>query len=431
MTKSVTVVGAGLAGSEAAWQLAQRGIHVDLIEMRPQNRSPVHVTDGFAELVCSNSLRSDRIENAVGLLKEEMRLLDSLVMEAAESTRVPAGGALAVDRNAFSGFITDKLYSHPCVSVRREEVTQIPDGYVIIATGPLTSDAFAERIIEYCGADTLSFYDAVAPIVSAESLDMDRLFFGSRYDRGDDYLNAPMTKQEYDDFVFALLNAERAPVHEFEQSVNVFEGCMPVESMAERGHLTLAHGPLKPVGIRDPKTGTMPYAVVQLRKEDEMGSSFNLVGFQTRLKFGEQKRVFGMIPGLKDAEFLRYGVMHRNTFLKSPGILDERYALIKDDRIRIAGQISGVEGYVESAASGLLAGRYLAGELCGKETRLFSNRTAIGALANYVAKGNGSDFQPMNVNYGIIAPLDYKIRNKKERYQAVADRALKEIEGTT
>ena len=416
------VIGAGLAGSEAAWQLASRGIDVTLYEMKPRRMSPAHKSPLFAELVCSNSLRSDRLQNAVGLLKEEMRLLDSLVMRAADKARVPAGGALAVDRDSFSGFVTDALRSHPRVTVVEEEITEIPDGPVIIATGPLTSDALAERIAALPGMSTLHFFDAAAPIVMADSLDMGKVFRASRYGRGDDYLNCPMDRERYDAFVAALLNAETAPVHGFEENM-VFEGCMPVESMARRGHIVLAFGPMKPVGLPDPRTGKEAYAVVQLRQDDAAGSMYNLVGFQTRLKFGEQKRVFGMIPGLENAEFARYGVMHRNTFLHSPGLLDNTYQMISRPGTYFAGQMTGVEGYVESAASGLMAGLALAARMRGREAVDFGTATAMGALAHYISTPN-TDFQPMNITFGLIDPLDRRVRNKAQRYELISERAI-------
>ena len=416
------VVGAGLAGSEAAWQLAKRGVDVTLYEMKPQRMSPAHKSPLFAELVCSNSLRSDRLQNAVGLLKEEMRALDSLVMRAADQARVPAGGALAVDREHFSGYITDTLCNHPRVTVVKEEITEIPDAPVIIATGPLTSDALADSIAALPGMGTLHFFDAAAPIVMAESLDMEKVFRASRYGRGDDYLNCPMDKAQYEAFVEALLGAETAPVHGFEENM-VFEGCMPVESMARRGPMVLAFGPMKPVGLPDPRTGREAYAVVQLRQDDAAGSMYNLVGFQTRLKFGEQKRVFGMIPGLEHAEFARYGVMHRNTFLNSPGLLDATYQMISRPGTYFAGQMTGVEGYVESAASGLLAGRALAARLNGREPADFGTATAIGALGHYVSTPN-ADFQPMNITFGLIDPLDKRVRNKAQRYEMISERAI-------
>ena len=416
------VIGAGLAGSEAAWQLAKRGIDVTLYEMKPQRMSPAHKSPLFAELVCSNSLRSDRLQNAVGLLKEEMRLLDSLVMRAADQARVPAGGALAVDRERFSGFITDTLRGNPHVTVVEAEITEIPEGPVIIATGPLTSDALADRIAALPGMSTLHFFDAAAPIVMAESLDMNQVFRASRYGRGDDYLNCPMDREQYDAFVEALLNAETAPVHGFEENM-VFEGCMPVESMARRGHMVLAFGPMKPVGLPDPRTGKEAYAIVQLRQDDAAGSMYNLVGFQTRLKFGEQKRVFGMIPGLENAEFARYGVMHRNTFLHSPGLLDRNYCMLSRPDTCFAGQMTGVEGYVESAASGLTAGLALARKLNGKEHVEFPTATAIGALSHYISTPN-SDFQPMNITFGLIDGLDRRVRNKAQRYELISERAI-------
>ena len=417
-----TVIGAGLAGSEAAWQLAKRGIDVTLYEMKPQKMSPAHKSPLFAELVCSNSLRSDRLQNAVGLLKEEMRLLDSLVMRAADHARVPAGGALAVDRESFSGYITDTLRSNPHVTVIEEEITRIPEGPVIVATGPLTSDALAEDIAALPGMSTLHFFDAAAPIVMAESLDRNKVFRASRYGRGDDYLNCPMDKEQYDAFVEALLAAETAPVHGFEENM-VFEGCMPVESMARRGHMVLAFGPMKPVGLPDPKTGREAYAVVQLRQDDAAGSMYNLVGFQTRLKFGEQKRVFGMIPGLENAEFARYGVMHRNTFLHSPGLLDHNYCTLSRPDTYFAGQMTGVEGYVESAASGLTAGLALAQKLNGRESVEFPTATAIGALSYYISTPN-SDSQPMNIIFGLIDGLDKRVRNKAQRYELISQRAI-------
>lgn len=417
-----TVIGAGLAGCEAAWQLAKRGVEVTLYEMKPKKMSPAHKSDLFAELVCSNSLRSDRIQNAVGLLKEEMRVLDSLIMRAADHARVPAGGALAVDRKQFSGYITKTLREHPLVTVVEEEITKIPDGPVIVATGPLTSDAMAEAIQNLPGMSTLNFFDAAAPIVLAESLDMNKVFRASRYGCGDDYLNCPMNKEEYDAFVEALLAAEPVPVHGFEEKM-VFEGCMPVESMAKRGHMVLAFGPLKPVGLPDPHTGKEAYAVVQLRQDDAAGTMYNLVGFQTRLKFGEQKRVFGMIPGLENAVFARYGVMHRNTFLHSPGLLDSTYRMIEKPDLYFAGQMTGVEGYVESASSGLMAGISLAKRLRGEEAIDFPTSTAIGALSHYIATPN-RDFQPMNITFGLIDPIKERIRNKAMRYEKISERAI-------
>ena len=421
-----TVIGAGLAGCEAAWQLAKRGVEVTLIEQKPIAMSPAHQSPLFAELVCSNSLRSDRIQNAVGLLKEEMRKMDSLILKAADHARVPAGGALAVDRDTFSGFITDTLKNHPLVTVEEKEITEIPAAPAIIATGPLTSDKMAEAIANMPEVSTLNFYDAAAPIVTAESLNMDKVFRASRYGRGEDYLNCPMTREEYDAFVEALLAAETAPIHGFEEK-KVFEGCMPVESMARRGHMVLAFGPMKPVGLPDPKTGKEAYAILQLRQDDAAGTLYNLVGFQTRLKFPEQKWVFGMIPGLENAEFARYGVMHRNTFLNSPGLLDCHYQMIARPGLYFAGQMTGVEGYVESAASGMVAGINLARQLQEKPLVDFTSQTALGALAHYISTPNSS-FQPMNVTYGIIDGWPGRIRNKIQRYEKIAERALETID---
>lgn len=422
-----TVIGAGLAGSEAAWQLAQQGIEVTLVEMKPERKTPAHHSDGFAELVCSNSLRSDRLTNGVGLLKEEMRRLSSLIMESADRARVPAGGALAVDRDAFSGWITSKLTSHPKIQVVQKECTEIPEGPCIIATGPLTSDALADAISKMPGLSTLSFYDAAAPIVTLESLDETKVFRQSRYGRGDDYLNCPMTEEEYHAFVDALIHAETAEIHGFEEK-KVFEGCMPVESMARRGEMVLAFGPLKPVGLTDPRTGKQPFAVVQLRQDNAEGTLYNLVGFQTRLKFPEQKRVFGMIPGLEHASFARYGVMHRNTFLHSPGFLNAHFEVISRPLTYFAGQMTGVEGYVESAASGLLCGLSLGHQLRGLGPVEFPGLTAIGSMGRYVSTPNAR-FQPMNCTFGLIdsLPVDAehkKIRNKQMRYTAVSERAL-------
>ena len=425
MMEQVTVLGAGLAGSEAAWQLLKRGCEVALYEMKPQKFSPAHHMEGFAELVCSNSLRSDRLENAVGLLKEEMRRVGSLIMDCAERARVPAGGAMAVDREAFSGGVTKALRSHPLCTVIEGEVTALPEGPTIIATGPLTSDAFAKVIVALTGQAGLSFYDAAAPIVTLESVDMDRAFRASRYGRGeDDYINCPMTEEEYNAFYDALIAAEKAPVHGFEQD-KVFEGCMPVEVMAARGRQTLAFGPLKPVGLTDPRTGKMPYAVLQLRQDDAAGTLYNLVGFQTRLKFPEQRRVFGMIPALAHAEFVRYGVMHRNTFLNSPQLLDDHFRF--REGLYFAGQMTGVEGYIESAASGMVAGISLFQELSGQTRTDWTDETVLGAMGRYVAAPN-RNFQPMNATFGLLAPLaGKKIRVKKERYAAIAARSLQKI----
>ena len=422
----VPVIGAGLAGCEAAWQLARHGVPVTLMEMKPDRFTPAHHSAGFAELVCSNSLRSDQLTNAVGLLKEEMRQLGNLIMRAADETRVPAGGALAVDREAFSATITRAMEEHERIEIVRGEVKDIPEDNVIIATGPLTSDALAEKIAHLPGLETLNFYDAAAPIVSGESLDMDRVFRAGRYGRGDDYLNCPMNREEYTAFYEALLTAEKAEVHGFDGS-QVFEGCMPIEVMAARGEMVMAFGPMKPVGLVDPRTGREPYAAVQLRAENREGTMFNLVGFQTRLKWGEQKRVFSMIPGLEHAEFLRYGVMHRNTFLHAPGFLDEHYQMLSRPGTYFAGQMTGVEGYVESASSGLVAGISLARQLQGMEPVDFTRLTAIGALAHHVAHATG-DFQPMNANFGLIEPYEKRIRNKQERYGAISARALNYIE---
>ena len=425
----VTVIGAGLAGSEAAWQLAQRGIDVTLCEMKPEKKTPAHLTEHFAELCCSNSLRSDQLENAVGLLKEEMRRLGSLILECADATRVEAGGALAVDRHGFAALVTEKIRSHPRITVVPGEVTEIPEGEVIIASGPLTSDALAERLQKLLGEDTaLHFFDAAAPLVSAESVDMDKAWFGSRYDKGgDDYVNCPMNREEYDAFWEALTTAREAEVHGFEDGM-VFEGCMPVEVMARRGHDTLLYGPLKSRGLDDPRTGRWPYAVVQLRRDNADGSVYNLVGFQTHLRFPEQKRVFSMIPALRNAEFLRYGVMHRNTFLNSPKLLDRYYRLKKEPRIAFAGQMTGVEGYVESAASGFLVGVETARRLLGKEPIDFPQETAIGALGLYVSNESVISFQPMNINFGIIPPLGYKVKGKRNKNAVLSQRSLEIID---
>lgn len=425
----VTVIGAGLAGSEAAWQLAQRGISVDLIEMRPERTTPAHHTADFAELVCSNSLRGDRLENAVGLLKEELRRMDSLILRCAEATRVEAGGALAVDRQGFSAMVTRELSSHPNVTVRHEEMTRIPEGPVIVATGPLTSDAMSDAIAEYFGqTEYLHFFDAAAPLVTAESVDMELAWWQSRYDRGNaDYVNCAMNKEEYEAFIRELTTAEEAEVHGFEDK-NVFEGCMPVEVMARRGFDTLRYGPLKPVGLVDPKTGKEPYAVVQLRQDNAAKSVYNLVGFQTHLKFGEQKRVFSMIPALHNAEYVRYGVMHRNTFLCSPKLLDRFYADRRNPLVAFAGQMTGVEGYVESAASGFLAAVAMAAKVQGKEPVRFPKETAVGALGLYISDERITDFQPMNVNFSIIAPLEKRIRKKAEKNLAISQRSLEIID---
>ena len=422
---NVTVIGAGLAGSEAAWQLAQRGIDVTLREMKPEKKTPAHETEYFAELCCSNSLRSDQLENAVGLLKEELRRLGSLILQCADATRVEAGGALAVDRHGFARMVTEQIRSHPHITVVPGEVTEIPEGEVVIASGPLTSDALAERLQDLLGADTaLHFYDAAAPLVTAESVDMDKAWFGSRYDRGTaDYVNCPMTEEEYDAFWKELTTAQEAPVHGFEDKM-VFEGCMPVEVMARRGHDTLCYGPLKPRGLKDPRTGKEPYAVVQLRRDNADGTVYNLVGFQTHLKFPEQRRVFSMIPALHDAEFLRYGVMHRNTFLNAPRLLDRYYRLKSEPRISFAGQMTGVEGYVESAASGFLVGVETARRLAGKPPVDFPRETAIGALGLYVSNPSVTVFQPMNINFGIMPPLDHRVKGKRNKNAELSARSL-------
>ncbi len=421
---TVKVIGAGLAGSEAAWQLAQRGIHVELYEMKPQKMSPAHHSALFAELVCSNSLRGDRLENAVGLLKEELRRCGSLIMDCAEKTRVEAGGCLAVDREGFSRLVTDRIRSHPNITVIPQEVTQVPQGPVIVASGPLTSEALSDAIGSYFGQDYLHFFDAAAPLITAESVDMDKAWWQSRYDRGTpDYVNCAMDKEQYEAFVRELAAAEEAPVHGFEDQ-NVFEGCMPVEVMARRGLDTLRYGPLKPVGLRDPHTGREPYAVVQLRQDNAAKSIYNLVGFQTHLKFGEQKRVFSMIPGLEQAEFLRYGVMHRNTFLQSPKLLDANFADRRDPLVAFAGQMTGVEGYVESTASGFLAAVTMAAKVLGKPVPEFPKTTAIGALGKYISDPSIENFQPMNINFSIISPLEQRIRKKAEKNLAIAQRSL-------
>ncbi|MEI3086187.1 MAG: methylenetetrahydrofolate--tRNA-(uracil(54)-C(5))-methyltransferase (FADH(2)-oxidizing) TrmFO [Oscillospiraceae bacterium] len=426
--KTVTVLGAGLAGSECAWQLAKRGINVKLIEMKPVKMTPAHTSPNFAELVCSNSLRSDELTNAVGLLKAEMRAMGSLIMESADANKVAAGGALAVDREGFSKYITDKLKSLPNVEVVSAEATEIPEGEVVIATGPLSSDAIAEKIAALCPDSDLHFYDAVAPIVTLESVDMDSAFFASRYDKGTaDYVNCPMDKDEYLAFVEELTHAKEAEVHGFDDG-GVFEGCMPVEVMARRGVDTLRYGPLKPVGLIDPRTGRENYAVVQLRRDNADGTIYNIVGFQTHLTWGEQKRVFSMIPALKNAEFVRYGVMHRNTYLNSPKLLDRYYRLRTDGRISFAGQMTGVEGYVESAASGMLVGIETAARVLGMEPVDFPQETAIGALSLYVSGGSVGDFQPMNVNFGIISPLGYRVKGKRNKNAEISKRSLEIIE---
>ena len=426
----VKVIGAGLAGSEAAWQLAQRGIQVELIEMKPHKMTPAHHSTDFAELVCSNSLRGDRLGNAVGLLKEELRRVGSLIMECAEATRVEAGGCLAVDRNGFAAMVTEKIRSHPNITVVAQEMTEVPEGPVIIATGPLTSDALSEAIGRYFGeTGYLHFFDAAAPLVTAESIDMSLAWWQSRYDRGTpDYINCAMNREQYEAFIRELTTAEEAEVHGFEDK-NVFEGCMPVEVMARRGFDTLRYGPLKPVGLTDPNTGKEPYAVVQLRQDNAAKTIFNLVGFQTHLKFGEQKRVFSMIPALANAEFVRYGVMHQNTFLQSPKLLDKYYSDRRNPLVAFAGQMTGVEGYVESTASGYLAAVAMAAKVQGRELPVFPKETAIGALGAYISDSSVENFQPMNINFSIITPLEKRIKKKAEKNLAIANRALEIIDG--
>jgi methylenetetrahydrofolate--tRNA-(uracil-5-)-methyltransferase len=427
---SVKVIGAGLAGCEAAWQLADFGIAVELYEMKPHRLSPAHISADFAELVCSNSLRSNELANAAGLLKEEMRRLGSLILRCADKTRIPAGGALAVDRERFAAMVTGLINSHPLIKVTHQEVTDIPDGRVIVATGPLTSDLLAGRIASlFPNEGMLSFYDSAAPIVTYESIDMECAFFASRYGKGDaDYINCPMTRDEYEAFHSELIAAQEAQVHGFEDKL-VFEGCIPIEVMARRGGDTIRYGPLKPVGLTDPKSGKTPYAVVQLRKENIEGALYNLVGFQTHLKFPEQRRVFSMIPALREAEFARYGVMHRNTYLDSPKLLDRYNRLRSMPRISFAGQITGVEGYVESASSGLLTGVETARELLGLAPADFPKETAIGALALYTSGGAVSDFQPMNINFGLIEPLGSKVKGKRNKNMAISQRSLAVIDG--
>ncbi|AGN36234.1 FADH(2)-oxidizing methylenetetrahydrofolate--tRNA-(uracil(54)-C(5))-methyltransferase TrmFO [Bacillus paralicheniformis] len=428
MNQTVNVIGAGLAGSEAAWQLAKRGINVRLYEMRPVKQTPAHHTDKFAELVCSNSLRANSLTNAVGVLKEEMRVLDSAIIAAADECSVPAGGALAVDRHEFAANVTEKVKNHPNVTVLNEEVTEIPEGPTIIATGPLTSESLSAKLRELTGEDYLYFYDAAAPIVEKDSLDMDKVYLKSRYDKGEAaYLNCPMTEEEFDRFYDALVSAETVPLKEFEKEI-FFEGCMPIEVMAKRGKKTMLFGPMKPVGLEDPKTGKRPYAVVQLRQDDAAGTLYNIVGFQTHLKWGDQKEVLRLIPGLEQAEIVRYGVMHRNTFINSPSLLKATYQFKKRDDLFFAGQMTGVEGYVESAASGLVAGINAARLIQGKEPVTFSNETAIGSMAHYITETNKKNFQPMNANFGLFKELGVKIKNKQERNEQYASRALETIQ---
>ena len=436
MEKILKVYGAGLAGCEAAWQAAERGVKVELYEMKPKSFTPAHHSKGFAELVCSNSLRSDSVTNAVGLLKEELRRMGSLIMEAADATRVPAGSALAVDRDKFSDYVTEKIRNHPLITVIEEEVRSVDDGQVtVIATGPLTSEAFAEYISRELVGEGLHFFDAAAPIVDADSINMDVAFFASRYDKGDaDYINCPMNAEQYDAFWQALVSAEEAELKEFDResqkTLKVFEGCMPVEVMAKRGRETLLFGPLKPVGLVDKRTGEQSHAVVQLRRENKEGTMYNLVGFQTHLTFPEQRRVFRMIPGLENAEFLRYGIMHRNTYINSPGKLDNTYNLISRPHVYFAGQMTGVEGYIESCASGFVAGINAAAQILDREKVTFSRRTMIGAMAEYVAEGGNGAFVPMNANFGIIEPWPVRVKGGKlAKYEKLSARALEEIDG--
>ena len=427
MSGSVTVVGAGLAGCEAAWKCAENGVRVRLYEMKPKKFTPAHRNPDFAELVCSNSLKAARLDSAAGLMKEEMRRLGSLLLQVADQCGVPAGGALAVDRNIFAAKVTEAIRSHPNIEVTERELTEIPsDDVVIIATGPLTSEPFSRAIGGLCGNEFLNFHDAAAPIVTAGSLDMTRAFAASRYDRGDDdYINCPMNKEEYEAFQSELVNAERAPLHEFEsQGVKVYEGCMPIEILASRGKDAIRYGPMKPVGLTDPNTGHRPWANLQLRRENREGTLYNLVGFQTNLKFGEQKRVFGMIPALKNAEFVRYGVMHRNTFLNSPKILNGDYSMINYPNNFFAGHITGVEGYMESAGSGIICGINAVRTLCGQERLILPEYTMLGALQRHISNRDTKDFQPMGANFGILPPIEPKIRDKRERYAALSDRAL-------
>ncbi len=427
MTEIVNVIGAGLAGSEAAWQIANRGVKVRLYEMRPVKQTPAHHTDKFAELVCSNSLRANNLTNAVGVIKEEMRMLNSLIIQSADNSSVPAGGALAVDRHDFAGRVTESIRNHPNIEIVNEEVTEIPDGITVIATGPLTSPALAEKVKEVTGQDYLYFYDAAAPIVEKDSIDMDKVYLKSRYDKGEAaYLNCPMTEEEFNRFYDALVEAEVVPLKEFEKEI-YFEGCMPVEVMAARGRKTLLFGPMKPVGLEDPKTGKRPYAVVQLRQDDAAGTLYNIVGFQTHLKWGPQKEVLQLIPGLENVEIVRYGVMHRNTFINSPYVLKPTYQLKENQQVFFAGQMTGVEGYVESAGSGLLAGINAAKLAKGEELVVFPSETALGSMARYITEANPKNFQPMNINFGLFPELQPKVRDKKERTEQLANRALTTI----
>ncbi|WP_332630671.1 FADH(2)-oxidizing methylenetetrahydrofolate--tRNA-(uracil(54)-C(5))-methyltransferase TrmFO [Halalkalibacter flavus] len=424
----VNVIGAGLAGSEAAWQLAKRGVTVHLYEMRPVKQTPAHHTDKFAELVCSNSLRGNSLTNAVGVLKEEMRNLDSVIIRSADDASVPAGGALAVDRHEFAGAVTERVKNHPNVTVYNEEITSIPEGPTIIATGPLTSEHLSKQLRELTGEEYLYFYDAAAPIIETESIDMNKVYKKSRYDKGEAaYLNCPMTEEEFDRFYEALIEAETVPLKEFEKEI-FFEGCMPIEVMAKRGRKTMLFGPMKPVGLEHPETGKRPFAVVQLRQDNTSGTLYNIVGFQTHLKWGPQKEVLQLIPGLENAEIVRYGVMHRNTFINSPNLLKPTYQYKDRDDLFFAGQITGVEGYVESAAAGLVAGINAANYVQGKEMIIFPETTVIGSMANYITTANKKNFQPMNANFGLLPPLEERIRDKKERYEQLANRALGAIQ---
>jgi methylenetetrahydrofolate--tRNA-(uracil-5-)-methyltransferase len=426
--KTVNVIGAGLAGSEAAWQLAKRGIKVNLFEMRPVKQTPAHHTDQFAELVCSNSLRANGLTNAVGVLKEEMRMFDSVIIKSADDCAVPAGGALAVDRHEFAAKVTERVKGHPNVTVILDEVTEIPSGPTIIATGPLTSKALSDQLKSLTGEEYLYFYDAAAPILEKDSIDMDKVYLKSRYDKGEAaYLNCPMTEEEFDRFYDALVEAETVPLKEFEKEI-FFEGCMPIEVMAKRGKKTMLFGPLKPVGLEDPKTGKRPFAVIQLRQDDAAGTLYNIVGFQTHLKWGPQKEVLKLIPGLENAEIVRYGVMHRNTFINSPRMLKPTYQYKERENLFFAGQMTGVEGYVESAASGLLAGINAANYVLGEELLVLPHETAMGSMARYITTANPDNFQPMNANFGIFAELPERIKNKKERYERYANRAIETIQ---
>ncbi len=424
----VNVIGAGLAGSEAAWQIAERGIKVKLYEMRPVKQTPAHHTDKFAELVCSNSLRSNALSNAVGVLKEEMRHLNSVIIRSADDCAVPAGGALAVDRHEFAGLVTDRVKNHPLVEVVNEEITEIPEGPTVIATGPLTSEKLSQQLRQLTGEDYLYFYDAAAPIIEADSIDREKAYLKSRYDKGEAaYLNCPMTEEEFDRFYDALVGAETVPLKEFEKEI-FFEGCMPVEVLARRGKKTLLFGPMKPVGLEDPKTGKRPFAVVQLRQDNQSGTLYNIVGFQTHLKWGPQKEVLQLIPGLEQAEIVRYGVMHRNTFINSPKLLLPTYQYKDRTDLFFAGQITGVEGYVESAAAGLLAGINAARLVQGKDMIVLPEETVLGSMANYITTANEKNFQPMNANFGLLPPIEPRVKNKKERYEQLASRALDTIQ---